>query len=109
MGRSVPASSSCAALLLGPRAVADPRARAPAAPVPPSRAPERQRYANFKLMKHRQFKKVNADDSDVTDVDSEDEVRACRWMANLRGNPSIQTRVLRAKYALRACAGRLQR
>jgi len=37
-------------------------------------APERQRFANYKLMKHRQFTKVNADDSDVTDVDSDEEV-----------------------------------
>ena len=37
-------------------------------------APERQRFANYKLMKHRQFTKVNADDSDVTDADSDEEV-----------------------------------
>ena len=41
-------------------------------------------------MKHRQFNKVHADDSDVTDVDSEDEVP---WMAILRGkaHASVQS------------------
>ena len=38
------------------------------------RCPEQQRFAAFKVQKHKQFYKVGADDSDVTDIDSEEEV-----------------------------------